>query len=261
MPRIKKQTIEETDDWDLKNIETESNPVDAVINETSTSGTIPTMEEPEWHDYVMSNFSESELVNDCPTVAGLRRVAQKLLGEIVFSGPIQVFAPNSASGTIDRATIVYKIDFAWKYGVSFSNITLDRFSFPTKTFIEVSDVWSGNAEYKYAVHTTSLASTRAEGRALRKALQLRTVAAEELSTNAVADLPTDNEGMTNNQRMIIEAKCGDMGVDLVKLAAHIGLASNSISWTKADAAKIMAKINSWQTDISGNNPIPEEVKK
>jgi hypothetical protein len=264
MARQKKQTetpieaveITEETAWDLTQIETVvSEPDETEVNSSENVD----INHPKWHEYVLSLFTEDELDNGNPKVNGLRRVAQLLLGDIMYSGPINVYAPET-SDSIGRATVVYKIEFAWRLGVKFADITFDRFSLPIKTFVEVADVWSGNADRKYAIHTTSLASTRAEARALRKALNLRCVAAEELVSSSIDESPADFEPMTANQQAVINAKCLSMGIDIEKLAKYIGLVSPAHKWTKADGNKLMSKINQLQTNLTEDSQIPEEIK-
>lgn len=254
--QIDEQSVEAQDEaeWNLGAIEVLN---DTPSKETDATDDLVTMESPDWHDHVMSKFVEAELVDGCPTVAGLRRVAQLLLGEIMFSGPVQVWAPNADSGTIDRSTVLYKVEFAWRQGVDFNGINISKFNFPIKAFCDVADVWSGNAEYKYATHTSSLASTRAEARVLRKALQLRVISADEIGK--AEDNPIDNESMTRNQQSVIEAKCDSMKIDIFKLAAANGLVANPLKWTKADGTKLMSAINKLQTD--GATAIPKEIMK
>lgn len=250
------ETADQPDEgnWDLTQIETVTETTDIPEPEK-----VLNINHPEWHDYVMSLFTEDELDNGNPKVNGLRRVAQALLGEIMYSGPINVYAPET-SDSVGRATVVYKIEFAWSHGVKFADIRYDGFSLPIKTFVEVADVWSGNADRKYAIHTTSLASTRAEARALRKALNIRCVAAEELVSSSISESPADFEPMTGNQQSVITAKCSSMGIDVEKLAKHIGLVSPTHKWTKADGNKLMSEINKMQTNITGDVQIPEEIK-
>ena len=64
---------------------------------------------PEWDAYVMSQFEPNELIDGYPNVAGLRRVAELLLGPILESGPSQVF-PVVGNGA-GRATVVYAVTF------------------------------------------------------------------------------------------------------------------------------------------------------
>ncbi len=72
---------------------------------------------PEWEAYVLSQLAPNEVeVKDnktYPKAAGLRRVAQNLLGAFVDSGPVQIFPP--VDGGPGRATVVYEIKIQWKY--------------------------------------------------------------------------------------------------------------------------------------------------
>lgn len=134
----------------------------------------PTFGSPEWSDYVMSHFTEKELFNDYPKTDGLRRVASVLLGDIIDSYPEPVSSPilDSNGAVISPAVIKHVVKFRW-----FADGTL-------RTFAEIADVSSFNAKDEFSKHSTSTASTKAEGRALRKALQLRTLAAEEMETSS-----------------------------------------------------------------------------
>ena len=130
----------------------------------------PSMLSAEWNGYVMSMFFDNELIEGNPICAGLRRVAELVLGPIIQSGPTQVIAATDADGP-GRATVVFEIIFASGYTVS-----------------EVADVWHGNTDDLFCAHPVATASTRAEGRALRKALKLRCLAAEELAKKDIASI-------------------------------------------------------------------------
>ena len=52
----------------------------------------------DWNDYVMTKFNKSELFDGNPTCAGLRRVAEELLGTIVVSRPAQVWPATDSNG-------------------------------------------------------------------------------------------------------------------------------------------------------------------
>ena len=49
---------------------------------------------PEWNEHVLSLFDDRELYEGRPLCAGLRRVAELLIGRIDSSRPTQVFAPT-----------------------------------------------------------------------------------------------------------------------------------------------------------------------
>lgn len=132
---------------------TDTSVKDILIEETD----VPPITSIEWNDYVMSKFDEAELFDGMPLAAGLRRVAELLLGTIVYSGPTQVFPPKD-DGSHGRATVVWKIEFA--NGVCFS---------------DVADCWEGNTDDAFCAFAVATAATRAEARALRKALRLKAV--------------------------------------------------------------------------------------
>ena len=124
---------------------------------------------PEWNDYVLGLFESSEMYDGRPLCHGLRRVAELLMGRIVSSRPTQVFAPNNSGEEIGRATVVWELVFE-----------------DGSLFSDVADCWEGNTDDAFCVFNTATAATRAEGRALRKALRLRTVAAEEMTKKDTA---------------------------------------------------------------------------
>ena len=60
----------------------------------------PSTTDPGWNDYVMSKFTEKELYDGNPLVNGLRRVAELVIGPIVYSGPTQDFHLNGMTITV-----------------------------------------------------------------------------------------------------------------------------------------------------------------
>ena len=123
----------------------------------------PKTTDPEWNDYVLSLFDKSEMYDGRPLCHGLRRVAELLFGNIMVSRPVKVFPPQDDNG-VGRATVIWEVVF--ENGSAFS---------------DVADCWEGNTDDTFCAFNTATAATRAEGRALRKALRLKTVAAEEMT--------------------------------------------------------------------------------
>jgi len=218
----------------------------------------PDFASPEWNEYVMSHFRSDELIDGHPITAGLRRVAELLLGDIIESGPSEVF-PSSDSHGPGRATVVYKVVIDWMdTGI-------------TRTFSEVADVWHGNTDDLFCAHPVATASTRAEGRALRKALKIRVIAAEELAKKDIVSIvkesvssssPTDGEynmddRISPQQVTFIDKKCGQLNVDLINFI-NVGSGNyRSINDVKRDKAKQMIKVlNDYQNGVV---EIPEEV--
>ena len=76
---------------------------------------IPDMLSPEWNDYVMKFFTDKELIDGNPLTAGLRRVAEMLIGEIISSRPVDVQRVET-NDPIGRTTVVYEVQFLVKKG-------------------------------------------------------------------------------------------------------------------------------------------------
>jgi hypothetical protein len=211
----------------------------------------PSMLSPEWHDYAMGLFVESELVDGHPLVAGLRRVAELVLGPIMYSGPTQVF-PVQRDDHHGRATVVFTVEF--ENGMRYA---------------EVADSWEGNTDDTFCAYAVAIASTRAEARALRKALKIKGVAAEELTKKDTAKIVRDisstknaSEGEYNDQdRMsdaqynFIDVKCKQLNIDGEKLFARFSVDSGK-KVSKKIASEIIDSLNDYQRDKSS---IPQDI--
>ena len=208
----------------------------------------PSMMDDEWNDYVMSHFKSNELIEGNPICAGLRRVAELLLGDIVESGPVEVYPAMDTNGP-GRATVVFKVVFNW-----FNSDTY-------RTYKEVADVWHGNTDDLFCAHPVATASTRAEGRALRKALKLRCLAAEELAkkdivnivkkTVAVSTEDTYNpaESITSQQVQFVDKRCACLDINVVKFINMGEHDYADIKDISRDTAKDMIKyLNQYQNE-------------
>jgi len=188
-------------------LETEPVVRDVVRTETTITSTE--------HVDIMSLFDDSELADGkYPKAVGLRRVAEDVLGKIVRSGPTQVIMSQDHNG-LPMATIVYELVFVDGTVVS-----------------DIADCWVGNTPDTFAVHPSATASTRAEGRALRKALKLNVVTAEEmdndkdatemlkpaLSTDSVRNVmdELEKDTITATQAAVITSKCSTFGIEVEK---------------------------------------------
>ena len=230
------------------------------VTEVNESGVmVPKITDPEWNAYVLTLFDESELVdgdtdNPKPMVAGLRRVAELILGRIVAAGPTQVF-PATDKDHPGRATVVFNVVF--EDGSSFS---------------DVADSWEGNTNDDFVVFTTAIASTRAEARALRKALRLKSVSAEEVTSKDTASIarqatrvseskkPTDGEVkddsyMSSKQDSFINTLCDRAKVDRDKFTESFGLEPNDRVQKKI-ASEMIDKLNGY---INGAEEVPTEI--
>lgn len=221
------------------------------------------------HDDIMNMFDDNELADGkYPRAVGLRRVAEQVLGKIVDSKPTQVIISQDHNG-LPMSTIVYQIIFQDGTVVA-----------------DVADCWVGNTDDTFAVHPSATASTRAEGRALRKALNLNVLTAEEMNNpkNATEMLKTsltteatrnlmddlDKETITPTQAAAITAKCTAFKIDAEKFINkkfYMGNADekayDSIDDVPYGIAQAMLKeLNSYQGTEQNelSKEIPEEIK-
>jgi hypothetical protein len=206
----------------------------------------PSPTSPEWNDYVLSLFDESELYDGRPLCAGLRRVAELILGRIVSSRPTQVFPP-SAGNEIGRATVVWEVIFA-----------------DGSLFSDVADCWEGNTDDAFCVFNTATAATRAEGRALRKALRLKTVAAEEMTKKNTAIIARsisqtsvstegeydDSQRMTDPQANFIDVKCKQLDLNVEDFFKEVFKVNIKRKIDKGQASAAIQKLNDYQQDKS-----------
>ena len=237
------------------NMEEEAKEV--VVEESVGEEGRPSMFSDEWNDFVMAHFHRNELIDGNPICAGLRRVAEFLLGDIIESGPEQVF-PAMDGSSPDRATVVFKVVFNWMN------------SGQHRVYKEVADVWHGNTDDLFCAHPVATASTRAEGRALRKALKLRCLAAEELAKKDIVSIvqesvkktPTSGEyevdqSISTQQVQFIDTKCKQLDIDVMSFI-NIGSGDYAnIGQVTRDSAKKMIKfLNGYQN----GEPIQDSIK-
>ncbi len=212
------------------------------------SNRTPCMGDPEWHDYVMSKFGPEDLMNGNPTTRALRRVATLVLGKIISSKPTQVF--NSTDVRNTKVTIVYNLVIRdWRDG--------DLLEFGDAC--EVSELNCDNLFLAYAVAT---ASTIAEGRTLRKALQLNCLAAEEVmkeSKSSEKAVATKSESLlSSDQETFLDSKCRKLDINVLSLVNQGGGSYRSpYDVPKTEAGKLVKTL----TDYT-NKPetIPDSIK-
>jgi len=169
---------------------------------------------PEWHEYVISQFTPDELVDGCPKCNGMRRVAGQVLGDITNSGATSYQVVNGDGG---RCVVVnYSVTIDWKLDVpvgytSFGSIGGGGF----RTFGGLADCTEDNTIF--GKHPAATAESKAEARALRKALCINVVTAEEKLTGACEEMPKGNHDagkITKPLEEIIKAKAKALGFDL-----------------------------------------------
>ncbi len=205
--------------------------------ETAEHMVKPEITDPKWTDYVLSLVADNEKENGSPRTDALRRVAVHLLGH--FNSETLVVQSPGLDG---RATVVVKL--------SFQN--------PSKTVDGAADVCTANTNRDFAVHAVATAETRAEGRALRKALLLtRVLAAEELQGPTV-DEPRGTDiriqtGMVTGLIMM----CRAVGVDLNRIVAHKFKLDSPEDMTQKQGLELSSTIDKYKRK---EEVVPDEVK-
>ena len=157
--------------------------------------------DPGWSEYILDNMSDSELIQGAPTVDGLRRATEKCFGEILQSKSEIVEVPTRQN---NKCTIKH-------------SLTIRKYS--TDSIIEVDgcvDVLYDKIPYPFNTHLVATADTRAEGKALRRALKIRVVTAEELQNQDEDDVMASEEGMNDQQILALNQMCKRLNISVVK---------------------------------------------
>jgi hypothetical protein len=207
----------------------------------------PEFSSEEWPAWVMTHFNEDELVDGNPTTDGLRRVAEKVLGPILYSKTIVYQSPSCLNGF--HACVGHQVTILWMHpdpGMAEHE----------RVFSDVADVYPGNLpDKRFARFASATAATRAEGRALRKALRLkRVIAAEEASSIPVEDSGLDGK-ITNSQISFINTICSRINVNVLALLKTFGQ-TNIDEVDSSTAARIEQRLS----DLQGNlKSIPKEL--
>jgi len=172
------------------------------------------MADPRWADFVIRQFTESELdPKGRPLVHGLRRVARKLLGPIISSKPKSVQTPTMIPNSLlmTPATVEYEVIFLW----SVEDDLVDGKSYQV-TYGGVADVHAFNCDPDFVRHASSMAETRAEGRCLRKALGLGKIIAAEEATQVPIEKSLDGK-IIKEQLDWLHMIGSRTGVDIMKV--------------------------------------------
>jgi hypothetical protein len=201
---------------------------------------IPTMTSPEWDGYVLSHFAPDELSDGHPTVGGLRRVAEYLLGEIISSISDVVQPPVSPDL---RATVIHTITFE-----------------SGKRFSGAADSYYGNTDKPYGLFPTSIAETRAEARALRRALKLKNIVsadelAKDLDDKSKKKIDKSNESnepvepINDTQVNCVNVLCGRNNINVQKtVQKHFGGIKNIKELTREQATNLVQILSGLQQD-------------
>lgn len=200
----------------------------------------------EWTDHVLSLLSDDEKIAGNPTTDGLRRIFEIALNCRVLAS-ISHIAQTPEPNNEKRATVVHSITYFLNDG--------DR-TMPELNTVVVNgsaDVYWGNCDKIYRNHPVAVAETRAEGRALRRALKLRKVVAAEEVAKDIEDHPDENSvsKITNNQINFIDVMAKRLNINVTRLLEQNNLESKNIYvLSHEDAVSIIRLLSSYQQNMS-----------
>lgn len=203
---------------------------------------VPDITSADWTKYVLSHFEDDELDNGNPRVDGLRRVAELVLNDEIVQNEIDVEQVPSPQNQY-RATVKVRIVFQ-----------------SGRVFESAADVSPQNMKEPYSYHPVASAETRAEGRALRKALKLNKVVTAEEMNAPDAETRADMDSNDASPDMItgLRTMCKKDGLDLFKLAIGFRQDIESVDdLTRGEVIKITERINEYRQDPS---KVPANVK-
>ena len=204
--------------------------------------------DPDWTQFLLSELYDDELAqtddgDPVVKVNGLRRLTEKHLGNILDQDVGVVQAPNADNQW--TATVVVAI-------------TIEKHNGNVFRMSDAADCSIINSDKKFSKFPTSMATTRAEARVLRKALKINVVSEEEMLDND--DVDFDNAGsILEPQVHMINAMCSRIGVNTREF---VGLGKRKLNdiadATQREAANMIQVLNEYQQNTS---KIPEEIKE
>lgn len=213
----------------------------------------------EWNEYILGLMEDGELQEGVyPKVEGLRRLANEQLGDIIFSGSIELRSnmPEDQENS-GRAYCVYEVQIEWSRLLAGKYIDINSEIFQVRTFRGVGGAYKGNTpKPPYYKFPEAIAETRAESRALKKALGLRVLTADE-KMEEEEDFSDDS--MNETQKAVITTKCRALGIDPEKLSQHV-LNKTFDVLLRTDAASLIQQISKYQSNNTGSKEIPKEIK-
>ncbi len=216
--------------------------VDEIVEdsavEESTEPVKPSSSDPKWVDFVIDQLKDNELVNGAPTTDGLRRVCEKHYGEIIFShsATVDVLCTNTGRCAVNHSLGILKYETG-------SEITVSA----------CVDVLHNKLPAPFNEHMLATACTRAEGKALRRAMKIKVHTSEELNNEDPEDA-SSSEPLNDQQISAIKVMSKRNNVDLKGFCKSQSDGANSINdLTNLEARLIINKLSSFQ-----RKGVPEE---
>jgi hypothetical protein len=214
----------------------------------------PTPNDIEWTDYVLSLLSDDEKIAGNPTTDGLRRIFEIALNCAVVESTSNV-AQTPDINNEKRATVVHTIGYII---LNSSDGNSDPMLLNMRTVSGAADVYWGNCDKIFRNHPVAVAETRAEGRALRRALKLRKVVAAEELAKDIEDHPDHDTvtKITNNQLNFMDVLAKRLDINMTKLLSKLALpVDNLYNISYTDAVNVVTQLTQYQQQ----NNVSEDI--
>lgn len=226
---------------------------ESVGVEVQINKSIPSINDIEWTDYVLSLLSDDEKIHGNPTTDGLRRIFEIALNCTILDSHSSVVQSPSPENE-KRASVVHTLSYFLNDGRS------DNHNLNHRSVSGAADVYWGNCDKVYRNHPVAVAETRAEGRALRRALRLRKVVAAEELAKDIEDHPDANsvDKITSNQLNFMDVISKRLDINVHKMLNNFGFSEKNVyNIAHSDAINIIKSLSSYQQDVSS---LPEDIK-
>lgn len=200
---------------------------------------VPHCHDPDWVEFVMDQLADHELVKGSPTTDGLRRVCEQHFGRIVVSDSIPIdYCVERNVAVVKHLLEIARYDGLGKIVVS-----------------AVVNVVGNTLPATFRTHAEATACTRAEGKALRRAMKIRVATAEELISDG--DDPISSDPITDQQILALKTLCKRLDVDLVALVKTMAKGAKNVKKVKnGEASMILNKLSEYQRDT----PVPSKLQ-
>lgn len=227
------------------NIEESKSKTNNATTPRTESPNPPSPSDSGWTQYVMSLFMDDELEGQNPRLEGLRRVAEKLLGEVIEERCELISSPTMENGerACAKATIIFE---------------------GGRIFEALADACPGNCAKDFTIYPTAMADTRAKGRCYRAALRLkRIVSAEEICGSINEDVDT-NKNIQTGQITTIRLLSDRSNISIKKLLDDLEISCivkdgvidlKSLKYN--EALIVLNRLNSMRQE----DHVPEKLKR
>lgn len=195
--------------------------------------------DPGWSEYVLGMLTDEEKQDGYPTMHGLRRLTEVLIGNIVETKVSVVMAPSQINGNYACVSV---------------KVTVDKKDGGLEVLEACADASYANMDKKYSMFPVAIAHSRAESRVYARLLRVKSPSAEEIINEG--SLAENVDKIKDNQIQLINSMCSKLGINLRKLldkAELVGVEVEDLSYNQG--VKVCQQLNVYQTVN-----IPDDIK-